>query len=185
MNIFVLDSDPIKAAQLQCDTHIVKMPTESAQMLSVAQRILDGTKTITKNKSGRKCVQWLFNDCRDDIFYKTVHYNHPCTVWSTLTSENYLWHYRHFIALCDEYKYRYGREHLADTKLRVALSNLPKNIPIGGLTPQPLAMNTNPECMFPDVVQSYRAFYQTKQSRFSMSWSKRPVPNWFTKKEVA
>jgi len=35
--------------------------------------------------------------------------------------------------------------------------------------------------MFPDnPVKSYRMFYQTKQSRFKMAWTKRPMPDWFT-----
>ena len=43
MNIFILDNDPVKAAQQQCDKHIPKMIVESAQMLSTAHRMLDGT----------------------------------------------------------------------------------------------------------------------------------------------
>jgi hypothetical protein len=42
MNIFILDKDPVLAAQLQCDKHVVKMIVESAQMLSTAHRMLDG-----------------------------------------------------------------------------------------------------------------------------------------------
>ena len=34
MNIFVLDRDPVKAAQMMCDKHIVKMIIESFQMFS-------------------------------------------------------------------------------------------------------------------------------------------------------
>jgi len=30
-----------------------------------------------------------------------------------------------------------------------------------------------------DPVKSYRAFYQTKQERFAMKWTKRKVPEWF------
>jgi len=101
------------------------------------------------------------------------------------SSENYNWHYEHFVALCDEYKYRYGKEHMSDTKLREILASPPNNIPNGSLTKQPLAMKANPECMFEDVVKSYRAFYQTKQFRFKMRWTDRPVPNWFTYQENA
>jgi len=28
-------------------------------------------------------------------------------------------------------------------------------------------------------IESYRAFYQTKQHRFNMVWTKRKVPEWF------
>ena len=36
MNIFYLDSDPVKAAQVQYNKHVVKMILESAQMLCTA-----------------------------------------------------------------------------------------------------------------------------------------------------
>ena len=42
MNIFYLDKDPVVAAQMMCDKHVVKMILESAQMLSTAHRVLDG-----------------------------------------------------------------------------------------------------------------------------------------------
>ena len=42
------------------------------------------------------------------------------------------------------------------------------------------SMGSNPECMFEDPVKSYQAFYKTKQERFSMDWTKRPTPEWFT-----
>lgn len=70
--------------------------------------------------------------------------------------------------------------HSTDTLLRDPLRRLPKNISLfGNQTKHPLAMKSNPECMMDDVVESYRAFYQTKQDRFKMVWSKRDVPEWF------
>ena len=36
MNIFYLDRDPVKAAQIQYNKHVVKMILESAQMLCTA-----------------------------------------------------------------------------------------------------------------------------------------------------
>ena len=54
MNIFILDKNPIKAAQLQCDKHICKMIVESAKMLSTAHRLLDGVVSVGISKSGRK-----------------------------------------------------------------------------------------------------------------------------------
>jgi hypothetical protein len=181
MNLFILDKDPVKAAQLQCDKHVVKMIVESGQMLSTAHRMLDGDETRCPSKSGKTNVKyWVHPDEKmESILYKAVHMYHPCTVWTMQSSNNYNWHYIHFIALCDEYKYRYGKTHATDTLLRDALAKLPKNIPVGYLTQQPLAMKSNPECMFEDVVKSYRAFYQTKQGRFKMAWTGREVPQWF------
>ena len=181
MNLFILDEDAVKAAQLQCDKHVVKMIVESAQMLSTAHRMLDGTLTRRKSKSGKTMSKyWELQDERENVLYKAVHAGHPCTVWTMESSNNYNWHYVHFVALCDEYKYRYGKVHGTDKLLREALATPPKNIPVGYLTQQPLAMKANPECMdFNDVVGSYRKFYQTKQARFKMAWTARPIPEWF------
>jgi hypothetical protein len=181
MNLFILDKDPVKAAQLQCDKHVVKMIVESGQMLSTAHRMLDGDETRRPSKSGKTNVKyWVHPDEKmESILYKAVHMYHPCTVWTMQSNNNYNWHYIHFIALCDEYKYRYGKTHATDTLLRDALAKLPENISVGYLTQQPLAMKSNPECMFEDVVKSYRAFYQTKQGRFKMAWTGREVPQWF------
>lgn len=182
MNLFVLDKDPVVAAQQQCDKHVVKMIVESGQMLSTVHRMLDGELTHRMSKSGRTRVKYYIHpDPKlEKILYKAVHFNHPCTVWSRESHENYEWHYQHFIALCDEYSYRYERKHRTDRLLRSLLKYPPQNIPRVPMTQFKLAMNSNPECMFEsDPVKSYRLFYQTKQARFSMDWTKREVPAWF------
>jgi len=181
MNLFVLDNCPVEAARLQCDKHVVKMIVESAQMLSTVHRMLDGVQTRMPSKSGKTMSKaWTLPDSRDDILYRAVHMHHPCTIWTAESNNNYNWHYVHFVALCDEYQYRYGKVHATNTLLRDALKNPPINIPTGPLTKQPLAMKANPECMdYRDIVGSYRKFYQTKQDRFKMAWTKRPVPEWF------
>ena len=180
MNIFILSEDPVLAAQLQCDKHVVKMIVESAQMLSTAHRMLDGTETRKPSKSGKTMVKYWTHPTKEDLLYKAVHIGHPCTVWSMESIANYIWHYNHFVALCDEYQYRYGKVHGTDALLRDVLIEPPINIPEKGLTPFPLAMKANPECIHPDdPVKSYRMFYQTKQDRFKMAWTKRPIPEWF------
>ena len=186
MNIFILDKDPVVAAQLQCDKHIPKMVVESGQMLSTAHRVLDGTLTRKPSKSGKTMVKyWDLYEGRDDLegehlLYKAVHVGHPCTVWTMESQGNYRWHYDHFIALCQEYTYRYGKIHKTARELGSALYSAPINIPDGEMTEFPLAMKSNPECFFwGDAVKSYRAFYQTKQHRFKMVWTKRQVPEWF------
>jgi len=179
MNIFILDNDPVIAAQEQCDKHVVKMIVESAQMLSTVHRMLDGVMERRPSKSGAMLQYWKLNDQRESILYKACHFNHPSTVWTRESKANYQWHYQHFIALCDEYTYRYGKVHSTDTKLRIALQQIPTNIPEKHMTPFKLAMGSNPECMLEDAVESYRRFYETKQKRFTMVWTKRPVPKWF------
>jgi hypothetical protein len=41
-------------------------------------------------------------------------------------------------------------------------------------------MGAAPECKnVNDPIGSYRKFYQTKQARFKMAWTKREIPDWF------
>ena len=184
MNIFILDENPTVAAQLQCDKHVVKMIVESAQMLSTAHRMLDGKHEKRPSISGKRMVDyWVHpNPNLEKTLYKAVHFTHPCTEWTTESLANYIWHYNHWVALCDEYTYRYGKIHSTDELLREVLITPPINIAEDGLTPFKLAMKDSPQCQFPDdPVKSYQLFYQTKRERFNMVWSKRNIPEWFQK----
>jgi len=180
MNLFILDKDPVQAAQLQCDKHVVKMIVESAQMLSTAHRMLDGTLEARPSKSGKTTVKyWKLPDEREDVLYKAVHMGHPCTVWTMESSQNYNWHLIHFAALCDEYTYRYDKIHASEA-LKPYLVNMPNNIKVSSITPFKLAMGSNPECINEaDPIGSYRKFYETKKDRFKMAWTRRDIPEWF------
>jgi hypothetical protein len=185
MNIFALDNDPVKAAQMHCDKHVVKMIVEAAQMLSTAHRMIDGKMEIIQAQTPkglwRKKKVWTHpNKKLDQTLYKVAHPGHPSTKWTMESSANYEWHYQLFVALCDEYTYRYGKVHKTDTLLRKVLAPTPKKIVQWSLTPFALAMKSAPQCMDPkNPVASYRAFYQTKQDRFKMVWTGRKVPRWF------
>jgi hypothetical protein len=180
MNLFILDKNPETAARLQCDKHVVKMIVESGQMLSTAHRVLDGIELLKPSKSGKTMQKyWRLTGAKEEALYKAVHVGHPCTEWTMESSTNYGWHLVHFVSLCDEYTYRYGKVHKT-SELIGHLMDLPRNIPEGPMTDFKLAMGSNPECFFyGDPVKSYRAFYQTKQDRFKMTWTKRDIPEWF------
>ena len=184
MNIFVLDENPYTAAEMQCDKHVVKMVTESAQMLSTVHRMLDGEMYTEKSANGRNIKRWRLDDDREDVLMKACHTGHPCTLWTMDSTNNYRWHYSHYCALAEEYEHRYGKKHGAfsrDTEIGKMLARFPKKLyDRRGPTPFRLAMKANPECMVEgDPVQSYRNFYHTKQDRFKMAWTKRDIPSWF------
>ena len=154
MNIFILDKDPVVAATMYCDKHVVKMIIELAQLLSAAHH--------------------HYNSKFVGVVYKKTHYNHPCTKWVRTTSANYDWAYNHFVSLCDEYTKRYGKTHLTDLKLREVLSNNP--VPIGDLTPFVLAMPEQYKCDC--AVTSYRNYYINDKKEIA-KWNYSSVPSWF------
>lgn len=177
MNIFVLSECPIESAQMMCDKHVVKMVTESAQMLSTAHRLLDG-KMIQFGKAKR----WKLDDDREDILFHAVHMNHPCTLWTMESSSNYAWHYDHYYALAREYERRYGKEHGSfsrQTQIGKRLRLFPNNIPRRGRTPFAVAMKNFPQCIVPnDVVESYRNYYRMVKRTFAV-WDHSETPAWY------
>ena len=141
MNIFYLDKCPHKAAELQYNKHVVKMILESAQMLCTAHHHYAERHEINA----------------DYIPYKKAHYNHPSTIWARENHYQYQWLYWHMMALGDEYKKRYNKEHLSITKCKECLSFSPYGISLGKFE-QP------PQCM-PDEykdkcsIQAYWNYY--------------------------
>jgi len=124
MNIFYLNRDPVKAARLQYNKHVVKMILESAQMLCTAHHHY-------ADKLGYKV---------DYIPYKKAHYNHPSTIWCRQNIKQYYWLYHHMIALGDEYTKRYDKTHLTITKCGEPLKYIPNGIPKGIFTEPPQCM---------------------------------------------
>lgn len=182
MNIFVLDRDPARAAYMMCDKHVVKMVTESAQLLSTAHRVLDGTMVMKPSVSGKRMVPHFdLYEGSDDlemelILYKANHINHPCSVWARSSSANYDWLYNHFVALCEEYTSRYSKYHACDIKLLQPLRNKPRNIPTGTLTEFAQAMPD--DCKQNDVALAYQSYYNKYKSGFA-KWKLGNVPEWF------
>ena len=120
MNIFFLHKHPVIAAQMQCDKHVVKMILESAQLLSTCHRVLDGTEYYDKTANGRKIKRWTHpNPNLEPLLYKAGWVKHPSTIWLFESAYNYMWLYKHMMALNEEYKKRYNhtKNHLTIDKL--------------------------------------------------------------------
>jgi len=160
MNLFLLDTNPERAAQAHCDVHCCKLIIESAQLLSTAHREIDG-------------------DEGNEDLYKKTHKNHPCAIWVRENDRNYAFGYRYFTNLCKEYTFRYGKTHLTEKKLKHLLRRLPRKIKHADCKTEP------PQCM-PDEykvkgnpVKAYRRYYMGGK-RDIATWKKaRKQPLWF------
>jgi hypothetical protein len=118
MNIFVLDKDPVKAAEYHCNKHVVKMILESAQMLCTAHWLhLEKQINVKNGRKLHKRVRDRFNYIKENSDeklhppWKMTHSSHPCTLWTNLNYSNYMWHSQLGLALCNQYELRYGRIH--------------------------------------------------------------------------
>ena len=181
MNFFYLDENPFKSIEYHCDKHIVKMPTEYKQMLSTAHRVLDGELFYGKTARGHKIKRWKLADRKmNKHLYLAGHVNHPTNIWVRMCRENYALMFTYYKLICEEYTYRYGKEHGAKDYWWL-LREPPKNMPssIMGHTPVPQAMKEFPECLVEgDTVQAYRNLYKVAKRRFA-TWKNRPIPEWF------
>lgn len=177
MNIFYLDTDPLKAAQAHYDIHVRKMIVESAQMLSTAHRVLDGHCEIKLNKINRNMKVWVLDNESNEILYKSTHVNHPCNIWIRESKDNYNYLLELFKGLLNEYTFRWGKIH-ATTKLLEYLSVLPKNIPYISSTPFRLTTNVKINAKYKDrPVDAYREYYSVDKSKFN-KYTKRSSPSW-------
>lgn len=158
MNIFYLDRDPVIAAQMMCDKHVVKMILESAQLLSTAHRVLDGD--VYADSVG---------------LYKTAHKNHPSTIWTRASVHNYMWLYNHMISLMQEYTCRYGKHH-ASERLVAPLRKTPTTIPVVDFSDPPQCMPDY--CKTEDTVSAYRYYYINEKASFA-KWKNAKIPEWF------
>ena len=185
MNIFYLDHDVRKCAEMHNDKHVVKMIIEYAQLLSTAHRVLDGVPTPDHSPSGRKKTTYVLDDSRDGILYSATHIHHPSAIWVRQSDKNYDWLFSLFQACMDEYTYRYGKVH-ACSKLEIALCNLPNNIPQAPFTEPTPAMpddvkilkETHTDRYELDSLASYRNYYNKNKTHLA-KWKNRPVPEWF------
>lgn len=165
MNIFYLDHNPTVCAQLHVDKHVVKMVTETAQLLSTAHRVCDGK---IKDK------KYILSDERELSLYKTTHINHPCAIWIRSSIGNYNWLFNLFVALLDEYTYRYSKQH-ACARLVPHLMHAPEGIPQHEFQEPPQCMPDY--CKRPSHTEGYRAYYNAEKSHM-FSWKGRSIPQW-------
>jgi hypothetical protein len=178
MNIFYLDHDVTKCAEMHNDKHTVKMILEYAQLLSTAHRVIDGVELKGLTDSGRKKKFWSLGDSRDYTLYKATHINHPSAVWSRQSSENYTWLHNMLVALCKEYTYRYGKIHKVERDgLLAQLARLPDSIP-SALFTQPTPAMPDAVKVKGDSIASYRNYYITNKTHLA-NWKKRQTPEWY------
>lgn len=171
MNIFVLDQDPIIAAQYMCDKHVVKMATESAQLLCTAIH-----KRLEREPDN--LISGL---------YAPTHPYHPSVLWAGENKDNFEWLVEHARAISAEYSFRYKKHHAALNIINKAAVYSPLFDMTGGRTSFVRAM---PEiCLegaeYPtdeQAVTAYRIYYRLFKRGFS-TWKNREPPPWWTEAE--
>lgn len=179
MNVFYLDHEPQKAAQLHCDQHVRKMIVEYAQMLSTAHRVLDGQEYYDLSRNGRRIKRWQHPESYMETgLYKASHVNHPSAVWVRESKENYNWLFECLMNLGTIYTGYTGKTHKTMHVVQKCLVAPPHNTLTWATHSIP------PQCMpdeykHADTVEAYKEFYRADKSRFA-TFKYTQTPDWMT-----
>jgi len=159
MNYFYVDEDAITAARMLCDQHVIKMISETGQMLSTAHRVLETPQA--------------------DFVYKATHTNHPSTKWLRSSQIAYKHGLHHLRGLLLEYQHRFNKpdkfERLRHEVLP-KLMNIPEALPVMPFVEPPQCVYD--ECKGPDTVAAYRDYYRMRRNEIDMRWTNREIPAW-------
>lgn len=161
MNIFVLNDNPIQAAQEHSDKLVNKMLIESCQLMSYTH-ILMGSAMLghvyRRNKG---------------------HLKHPCTFWLQESRANYIWCYEFTCELYAEFRRRYGKTHLTGEETLPALETIPPGYTSNSRTRFALSM---PEEFKQDnAVNAYQNYYASKWY-IPDDYNRAPMPEWLATK---
>lgn len=158
MNVFVLDENPIVAATYACDKHLVKMPLETAQLLSTVAQ-----------KRGYQAL------------YRITHRNNPITNWVGNSVHNWTWLCEHGLELSRQYTRVFGKIHkcqnviqnLADRTLEIwsELGDSKRHTDFFLCMPDDCKDTENP-------IESYRNCYRIHKS-YMAKWKNRQPPSWW------
>lgn len=140
MNIFASSPDPELSAIWLDDKRLVKMCTETGQILSSALHL-----------SGKG----------NHASSKLTHQNHPCCVWVRTAKENYFWLLDHFKVLLVEYTRRYKRTHAYEEFVNNFSKHHPKFPPSSANSPG-YFVNCTTYKHYKDVHRAYRRYLNDK-----------------------
>ena len=152
MNVFYVDKNPVTAAEMMIDKHVVKMILETCQLL---------------------CSAWHMTSELYTPPYKLTHKNHPSAIWCRYCKENYIWLCKLGIELCKEYTYRYKKTHKCQSYIQTLSENIPE------LSDKPF---TQPTQAMPDIykcndsILAYQQYYFFEKANL-LTWKNREVPD--------
>lgn len=185
MNIFVLHEDPRIAANMHCDKHVPKMIIEHTQMMAAAYYHTIGLSRKKDFPQNQERINELFrgwprkNEDGSEWHYSLSHVNHPCTIWTRNSIENFNWLLECTKGLCVEFRSRWkGKDHSIQ-KILDWIDHNPPKLPSTGMSPFAQAM---PICYQSDnAIESYRKYYAYKTTYMKVIWQKiGNTPDWWT-----
>lgn len=170
MNIFVLSKDPKWAARYHGDKHLIKMITETCQLLS------NGINTHVGKTT--------FSQSYKDQVYNRTHLNHPCTLWVQQHQRNFVWLTQFLGYLIKEYDFRFGNKdkfikarRLHELFQQIILDNsFDSSEPFLFIA----VVGEDEDLQIDDTVLAYRMYYKRHKQHLH-KYTKRKTPKWLRK----
>jgi hypothetical protein len=169
MQIFFLHWNPKKIAEYLCDKHIVKLPTETGQILSSVLFMND--------------VRYQYYAQCGYVMKPVRNLRHPVIQWVRQSRSNYWWTVALLKELCLEFERRYGQKH----KLWLLYENIESkriaepDLPDIGFVPMSEEYQAVGQTYkHKNPIVAYRMYYIKEKSGIAV-WNKnRTPPEWFT-----
>ena len=192
MNIFALSRRPHDAAIQMIDKHVIKMPTESCQMLHTNALFFEYIEHYGEEPSLRQ-LKAFHKDIGSHLM-KPAMLNHPSTIWARENIHNYRWLFEHAKALCSEYTVRYGKTHGTESRiLDIAYAvhedskwtlATPVTIAMDDKYRLPMAVKETFTNKWSFVIITYRNYYLEGKWKFA-NWTNRDRPLWWPINHIA
>ena len=169
MNIFYLSHKTTRCARWHCDKHVVKMILETAQLLYTAHWVLSKEppdfSTAPQRATGERGYLSIKNK------------KHPSAIWARESLDHYVWLCQFGLALCDEYRFRFGtkKRHACEDHILWLYEFPPDALQPLGWTQPPQAMPTLYQKK--DSVAAYRQYYRIGKKEL-LTYTKRHAPHW-------
>ena len=187
MNIFALSRNPVEAANQMIDKHVIKMPTETCQMLHTNILYMQYVQKFGMEPQLKDLK--AFHAFTESELMKPAMLNHPSTIWARQTYANWNWLYEHGLALCDEYTHRYEKKHGTLQRLLECIPyfDVVFEHPFPKKRLQPVSIAMDDKYRIPNpmdihnwdfVIASYRHYYLEGKWRIA-EWRKNRRPDWF------
>ena len=168
MNIFYLSKKTSRCARWHCDKHVVKMILETAQLLYTAHWVISGG-----------VPDFSSAPCRNDgeIGYQSIrNVKHPSALWARESLRHYMWLSDLGLALCQEYRFRFGdKEHGCEKHIFWLYAHPPAEIEDKGWKQPPQAMPD--QWRRGDSIAAYRMYYREGKARL-LQYTGRNRPHW-------
>jgi len=185
VNIFALSRSPQNAAQQMLDKHVIKMPTETCQMLHTNALYFDYIEHYGETPSLAQ-LKAFHKDINSNLM-KPAMLNHPSTIWARQNPNNTRWLYSHGCALCDEYTHRYNKKHGSQSRILDIAYTIDFQADPWWATPITIAMDdkyrldyNNDIDKWDFVIKSYRHYYLEGKWKFA-EWRQNRMPEWWPK----